>query len=131
MERGGETVRLAVGVRTVPELHFIRSRNHITEHMHTVAQKLLVREQMIRGSVGIKAGFLAEAGGDFSFYTGALGIWDVCAPELLVTEAGGNVTDFSGNPLTYTRNTPRIQNGVLFSNNTCHDDILHTIQTCA
>jgi fructose-1,6-bisphosphatase/inositol monophosphatase family enzyme len=32
--------------------------------------------------------------------------WDLCPPMLLLTEAGGVATDFAGNPVHYTHDTP-------------------------
>jgi len=45
-------------------------------------------------------------------------IWDIAAPSLIVTEAGGKVTDFDGNPIK--KNTTNI----LASNGFLHEEIL-------
>jgi len=124
----GNTARLTVSNTVMPNLHYIRSKNHFTPYMQLVAEKLNVAASTPRGSVGVKAGLLAEQQGDFFFYTVALGVWDVCGPELIATEAGGRVTDIHGNPLTYGEHDHRIPNGVVFSNGACHEEILEAMR---
>jgi 3'-phosphoadenosine 5'-phosphosulfate (PAPS) 3'-phosphatase len=55
--------------------------------------------------------------------------WDTCAPELLVHEAGGIVTDGDGQPLRYNQppgfiHRPR---GIVASNGRCHDELVRMI----
>jgi 3'(2'), 5'-bisphosphate nucleotidase len=109
-------------------LRFVRSRNHNMPYMQTVAVKLKSYD-IIRGSMGIKSGIIAEGEGDFFFSWGRLGEWDVCAPEIIVTEAGGSATDCLGNQLFYGTHNHRIQNGVLFSNDACYENVMDAIRT--
>ena len=39
--------------------------------------------------------------------------WDTCAPEIIVREAGGIVTDFYGEPLKYNKPEPFFYNGII------------------
>ncbi len=116
--------KLTVSGRTPPELRGIVSVNHSAPYMFDVCEKLEVTEQIAVGSIGIKAGYIAEDLADFYLTRGALGEWDVCAPELILTEAGGKVTDEQGNELCYGNSDHRIKHGVIFSNGTCHTDVL-------
>jgi 3'(2'), 5'-bisphosphate nucleotidase len=100
MEKDGTTTRLAVSTRDTQELRVLRSVNHFTPTMQAVTS-ILQANPVPQGSVGLKAGKLAEAEGDFFFSEGALGEWDVCAPEIIASEAGGLVTDFDYQPLFY------------------------------
>jgi 3'-phosphoadenosine 5'-phosphosulfate (PAPS) 3'-phosphatase len=45
---------------------------------------------------------------------GKLGEWDTCAPEILLIEAGGMVTDFNGNMLAYGNEDHKLKTGTLF-----------------
>lgn len=47
--------------------------------------------------------------------------WDICAGHLLVTEAGGRVTDLSGNPVTYSGDRFAQTRGLLATNGVFHD----------
>lgn len=129
MEQGGVTTRLSVSTHTMPNLRSFKSRHHYTPHMEAIAQSLLVKETILRGSVGVKAGLLGIRDADFFFYTGALGVWDVCGPEIIVTEAGGTVTDMQGNVIAYSEKNHRLTHGIVFSNGLCHHDIIDAIRT--
>ena len=50
--------------------------------------------------------------------------WDTCAPELIVREAGGVVTDGDGRPLGYNQRDVGRPRGVVWSNGRCHDQLL-------
>ncbi len=39
--------------------------------------------------------------------------WDACAPQVVLEEAGGAVTDLSGNALIYNKERPIFENGVI------------------
>jgi 3'(2'), 5'-bisphosphate nucleotidase len=49
--------------------------------------------------------------------------WDSCAPGLVVTEAGGRITDVAGTPLRYNQADVRHRRGVVVSNRQCHDPL--------
>jgi 3'-phosphoadenosine 5'-phosphosulfate (PAPS) 3'-phosphatase len=46
--------------------------------------------------------------------------WDICAGHLLVTEAGGTVTDLAGKPITYQNAEFAQKNGLLATNGVIH-----------
>jgi 3'(2'), 5'-bisphosphate nucleotidase len=48
--------------------------------------------------------------------------WDICAGHLLVTEAGGTVTDLAGNPITYQNESFAQKNGLLATNGVIHTE---------
>lgn len=47
--------------------------------------------------------------------------WDTCAPELIVAEAGGRVTDIDGAPFVYNRPAVAHARGILMTNGPLHD----------
>lgn len=116
--------QLRVSDRVAPNLRGLVSVNHATPYMFDVCTKLAVKETIAVGSVGIKSGYIANDLSDFYVNRGALGEWDVCAPELILTEAGGTVTDEHGEPLCYGNEDHRIKHGIVFSNGACHDAVL-------
>jgi 3'(2'), 5'-bisphosphate nucleotidase len=122
------TRKLSVSDRIVPNLRAIRSINHVAQYMYEVEKALSVVETVSMGSIGIKAGLIGENKGDYYLTKGALGEWDICAPELLLTEAGGQATDGLGNPLIYGNTDYRIQNGIVFSNGKCHQEVLSALK---
>lgn len=127
MEKNECTTRLTVSDRALPHLHLIRSKNHYTPFMERVVEKLSITTATPHGSVGVKAGLLGTQEGDFFLYAGALGVWDICGPEVIVREAGGKVTDGKGNPISYTEENHRLSHGIVFSNGVCHTEILEAV----
>jgi 3'(2'), 5'-bisphosphate nucleotidase len=53
--------------------------------------------------------------------------WDTCAPEAILQESGGRMTDVIGNPLHYNLPDPRNVHGVVASNGVIHDRVILTI----
>jgi 3'(2'), 5'-bisphosphate nucleotidase len=129
IETENGTRTLKASVREVPNLRGLLSVNHAAPYMFEVCKKLEVTEKVAIGSIGIKAGYIAEDLADFYLTRGALGEWDVCAPELILTEAGGMVTDERGEPLCYGNEDHRLKHGVVFSNGVCHEDVLMALRS--
>jgi myo-inositol-1(or 4)-monophosphatase len=72
------------------------------------------------GSAAIEA-YTVAAGRVDAFVTLNIPPWDVAAGALCVTESGGTVTDFNGNPWTLTTTDTCMSNGKF------HDEILSTL----
>lgn len=131
LTHNGQTKRLSVSQRTAPRTRGLLSVNHAAPYMYAVMDTLGVTETVAVGSIGIKAGYIAEDTADFYLTRGALGEWDVCAPELILTEAGGSVTDTNGQPIVYGNKDHRIAHGLVMSNTTSHEEVLHALEGAA
>ena len=86
------------------------------------------KEEVQRGSVGIKIGLLIEQQCDVYIHLSSrTKQWDTCAPEVILTEAGGRLSDLFGQPLNY--NVPDVQNrnGLVASNGVSHEQIIETL----
>jgi 3'(2'), 5'-bisphosphate nucleotidase len=104
------------------------SRSHRSPRMDKVVKAFKVKEEIRRGSVGIKVGLIVEQQCDLYVHLSPrTKQWDTCAPEIILTEAGGRLTDLFGRPLTY--NSPEVQNrnGIIASNGVAHDRIVDTL----
>jgi 3'(2'), 5'-bisphosphate nucleotidase len=104
------------------------SRSHRSPRMNRVVTQFAFREEVQRGSVGIKIGLLIERQCDVYIHLSSqTKQWDTCAPEIILTEAGGRVSDLFGYPLNY--NVPDVQNrnGLVASNGVAHDLIIETL----
>ncbi|MFW9991137.1 MAG: inositol monophosphatase family protein [Candidatus Odinarchaeota archaeon] len=55
------------------------------------------------GSTALRMASVAEGTVDGFYCIWELGIWDICAPSLIVEEAGGKVTDLSGSPINWKK----------------------------
>ncbi len=124
IEKDGTIAPLKVSERNIPDLRGVTSRNHAAPYMKDVDTALEVTETLAIGGIGIKAGILAEGKGDYFLTLGNLGEWDVCAPEIILREAGGKVSDRNGDPLEYGNPGGHITSGAVFSNGVCHREVL-------
>ena len=96
--------------------------------MNKVVERFGFREEVQRGSVGIKVGLIIEKQCDVYIHLSPrTKQWDTCAPEVILTEAGGRMTDLFGYPLNY--NVPDVQNrnGLVASNGASHEQIIETL----
>jgi 3'(2'), 5'-bisphosphate nucleotidase len=115
-------------VSSQKEIHAMRlaaSRSHRSKRMDRVVKALGVREEVRRGSVGVKVGLIVERQCDLYVHLSPrTKQWDTCAPEIILREAGGRITDLFGDPLRY--NSPEVQNrnGLVASNGAAHDEII-------
>jgi 3'(2'), 5'-bisphosphate nucleotidase len=115
-------------VRRFSEMRLAASRSHRSSRMNKVVQRFGFREEVQRGSVGIKVGLLIEQQCDLYIHLSPrTKQWDTCAPQLILTEAGGRMTDLFGEPLNY--NVPDVQNrnGLVASSGAAHDLIIDTL----
>lgn len=75
------------------------------------------------GSTAYKLVRIAAGAGDIFLSRGPKSEWDICAGALIVTEAGGRVTDLRGEAFLYNRPSPNLH-GVLATNGLVHDELL-------
>ncbi|HEX9544664.1 MAG TPA: 3'(2'),5'-bisphosphate nucleotidase CysQ [Pyrinomonadaceae bacterium] len=104
------------------------SRSHRSPRMDKVVQKFGVKQEVRRGSVGIKVGLIVEQQCDLYVHLSPrTKQWDTCAPEIILQEAGGKLTDLFGGPLRY--NSPEVQNrnGIVASNGVAHQEVIDAL----
>jgi len=101
------------------------SRSHRSPRMDKVVERFGVKQEVRRGSVGIKVGLIVEQQCDLYVHLSPrTKQWDTCAPEIILHEAGGKLTDLFGRPLRY--NLPEVQNrnGIIATNGAAHQDVI-------
>jgi len=104
------------------------SRSHRSSRMNKVVQRFGFREEVQRGSVGIKVGLLIEQQCDVYIHLSPrTKQWDTCAPQLILTEAGGLMTDLFGEPLNYNVADVQNRNGLVATNGISHNHIIETL----
>jgi myo-inositol-1(or 4)-monophosphatase len=81
----------------------------------------------LTGSVAYKFALVAAGRHDSTFTLTPKNEWDVCAGALLVTEAGGMVTDPDGRAIRFN-NADTLLPGLIASNGLLHRPILNTIR---
>jgi 3'(2'), 5'-bisphosphate nucleotidase len=117
------------GETNLARMRLAESRSHRGPHMDSIVRALGVRAEIRSHSVGIKVGLLVERQCDLYIHVSPkTKQWDTCAPEAVLTEAGGRMTDLWGEPLRY--NTPDVlnRNGIVASNGAAHSEVVGRIR---
>jgi 3'(2'), 5'-bisphosphate nucleotidase len=105
-------------------LRIVTSRSHADAFVESMCALLPITQRRPSGSVGIKCALIAEGECDlYAHPVPYMGEWDTCAPEVILREAGGSVTDCTGTPLRYNKPEPRQPLGIL----ACAPGILPTV----
>lgn len=101
------------------------SYSHYSPKMNKVIEAFKIKEVIRRGSVGLKVGLIVSSESDLYVHLSPrTKEWDICAPEIILREAGGKFTDIFGRPFTYNTADPRNPNGIVASNGAAHERII-------
>ena len=111
------SVRPDIGPLAVGEVHaplrFVRSRSHPDERIRRLEEALGEIEVILSGSAGSKCALVACGAADLYVHpVPYLKEWDTCAPEAMLSGAGGRVTDCRGEPLRYGKTNPAQPGGI-------------------
>ena len=101
------------------------SRSHRSPRMDQVVKAFGVKQEVRRGSVGIKVGLIIERQCDLYVHLSPrTKQWDTCAPQIILKEAGGRFSDLFGGPISY--NAPEVQhhNGLVATNGAAHARVI-------
>lgn len=124
LKRGDEEERIHVSkISDSKDARLLVSRNHPNKVTARLEEELGISRVIPVGSMGVKLVRIARGDADICLYsTNKLGWWDVAAPQLILEEAGGKVTDVNGAVIRYEGNNTYIPNGVLASNGFLHHE---------
>jgi len=104
------------------------SRSHRSERIDSVMQALGIEREVRSGSVGLKIGLICDRTCDLYIHPSPhTKQWDTCAPEAILREAGGRMTDLTGAPFVYNREDLYNRSGILATNGRAHDRILERV----
>ena len=115
VEEGGVPRKLEVDKKASFEnAHIFMSKNHVTQEMIDFAKSIGIEEIHHCGGIGVKFSLIAEGKSHMDFkLEGYCSEWDLCAPQIILEEAGGYVYDTYGNQLEYNTNHTKIANGYI------------------
>ncbi len=107
------------------ELKLAVSRNHLSRRMSDVIQHFGFTKITRRGSVGLKVGLIADQSCDVYIHPSPrTKLWDTCAPQIILEEAGGRFTDIFGLEMRYDRADLQNRNGILATNGAAHSSVV-------
>ena len=125
MYNAGEWKKLVVSNTSVlSQCRVVGSRFHQSENEKNFLNSLGILKFTSKGS-SLKVLDICSAKAEIYFTTtNKIKHWDTCASNCLIAEAGGKMTDMSGQSLKYNTETVAHQNGILFTNNVVHENIV-------
>lgn len=98
---------------SLTEARVVVSRSRQAPSLRALLERLPPRELLVLGSAGIKAAAVARGQADaYIQFEGAGCLWDACAPEAIITAAGGLYSDDRGALIDY-RGALEIESGVI------------------
>jgi len=109
------------------QMCLVASRSHYSAFVEAARKTLGIESVTQRGSVGLKAGLLAQGSCDLYLATTVAKEWDICAPHAVLLEAGGMMTNLCGEMLTYNKPDVLACKGLVASNGWAHDQIVETL----
>src|SRR5690606_14241837 len=108
-------------VAEVERARFVASKSHRDETLDRVKSALGISNELNVGSVGLKMALVAAGDRDLYVNTPSkTASWDSCAPEAILTAAGGRVTDLHGDLLRYDQVDVHNRTGLVASNGRLH-----------
>jgi 3'(2'),5'-bisphosphate nucleotidase len=128
--KDGELRHLAVSSKTeFSEMIMAYSRNHPSKGIMKILGNFGFADGMQRGSVGLKIGLIAESICDIYIHLSPrTKFWDTCAPQIILEEAGGRLTDIFGEPVHYDVADVQNYGGILASNGVSHEKAIEKLR---
>lgn len=124
-ERGQITSLRVSKNKILSKCRIVFSRNHLGPKDLAIAKAMGIENIVRSGSNGIKIGLIAENKADIFFnLTDKMGKWDSCAPEIILKEAGGDLTDIEGSNINYNEKILKNKKGILASNKIIHKKLI-------
>ena len=129
-ESGGRTERMTTSAETdFAKMMIAVSRNHRSPKMKAIKREFGVRGEVDRGSVGLKVGLLTEKTADLYIHLSPrTKLWDTCAPQIILEEAGGRMTDLFGEDFRYDVEDLQNHGGIVATNGHVHDEVIRRLK---
>ncbi|MDQ3809937.1 MAG: 3'(2'),5'-bisphosphate nucleotidase CysQ [Chloroflexota bacterium] len=114
VQRNGQRTQLRCSWADAQRLRLVGSRSHPDPLLLRIQESLGITDVRPSGSVGVKCALIAEGERDLYIHpVPYMKEWDTCAPEVLIREAGGDITDCYGDPLRYNKPDPAQPHGIV------------------
>lgn len=130
--RDGTVQPIRVSERNkLEDLTIVASRTHRDQRFNQLLEQLPTKNLKYVGSVGCKVVTIVEQEADIYISLSGKSApkdWDMAAPELILTEAGGQFTRADGTPLKYNTGDVNQWGALIASNGNCHTDLCAQVE---
>ena len=111
---------------------FVLASSHFLNNHKNLKENLQIEQITYAGSIGVKLALICEGKGDVFFNTSrSIKEWDTCAPQIILEEAGGVMTDLFGRSLLYNEQDIRHHYGLIASNGQEHKRVQEVLERFA
>jgi 3'(2'), 5'-bisphosphate nucleotidase len=118
------------GVTDIAEARVVASRSHRGRLLEQSLEHLAAREVVHLGSAGLKGVAIARQVADIYLVPRKAGsLWDACAPDAIVSAAGGVFTDARGLRIDYRSGQLENDRGVIAANPELHGKVAAHMST--
>jgi len=130
LEEKGKIKKLEVSDnKNFSKVTMLGSRHHMKELEVKLCQDLGIVDFVTHGSAGLKICLIAEQkAGLYINSSDKTGEWDICAGDIILSEAGGKLTDMDGNDFVYNREQYLNLEGFVASNGLLHKKVIEDIE---
>ena len=130
VENENTPIRMHVSDETdFSKMNLAVSRNHRSLNMSRIVRDFGFNKEIQRGSVGLKVGLIIEQACDLYVHLSArTKSWDTCGPQIILEEAGGQMTDLFGKPMQYDLHDVQNHNGIVASNGSSHQAAIERLR---
>lgn len=121
----GSWGRMSVSaVSEISECRAVGSRHHLSPEEKAFVKSLGISDFTSIGS-SLKVAKIGSGMAEiYITTTNKMKEWDTAASHCIISEAGGRMTDVSGNSITYNNADVRHQNGILVTNGLVHEGVV-------
>ena len=111
------------------EMTLAFSRNHPSKGITAIISDFRFGNAVQRGSIGLKVGLIAEQQADLYIHLSPrTKLWDTCAPQVILEEAGGRLTDLFGDAYRYDVSDVQNHGGIVATNGISHDAVIEKLR---
>ena len=132
LEQDGRSTKLHVSEeKDLSKSKMLLSRHHLSGVDEKFKRRSGVGLNQTYGSAGLKLALIAE--GMAHFYVNVssqTGEWDTAAGQIIISEAGGEVTDIYGQKLLFNKPEPFNRQGFIASNKVNHHQLVGILSRC-
>jgi len=130
VDEDGSSLRLHVSdIADLGKAKITMSTHHTRGTDIEVARRLGAREIILKGSFGLKVGLVAEGSAEIYLNSSnRTSIWDSAPNIVILTEAGGQITDINGNELSVNPAKKSNEDGIVATNGQNHLQTVNQIR---
>ena len=120
LRAGGQTTAIHVAAASSAPVRIVGSRSHRGSSLDTFLENLGAHDMLAMGS-SLKFCTVAEGNADIYPRLGPTSEWDTAAAQAVVEQAGGQVVELDGKPLSYNKKADILNPWFLVTGPTDHD----------